>query len=580
MQKIEDTLVSQIPGHVVESYPFFVQFLKGYYEWMGRDDNPYGRIKNHLDYLSFKKTMPEYVSFMQEEFLNKLPQNAIGDKKIFIEWSKKLNLAKGSHESYKFLFRMLFGETTTEIYLPKQNILRTSDGEWISNQVSIITTNSGNPEKFLYKRISQRREIFPGVFETAEATVDSFIVKYSSKFNVVEFTLTDVVGNFVLGYPISDTEGNSEYPIPSVSSFDIINGGQNFSVGDRIEFDPNSWTPNYVNTLVVSELGILDTQISTTLSSNDIQVKLNNVSTQNFEYDGRFLYSNDFEVGDSVNITLQNAYEGLFYVSVINSSGAIVEISVSDSPICLTNDIQIDLSFDSAFGQNAIIKANTGLVRNIPGYYVDEKGHLSSQMYLQDSDYYQDYSYEIRTEQDFQKYADVVLNVLHPAGFKVFGRVRLINIIEILIGVSQDDSDVIIERVKTILSLSLYSLGSNYLFFAKSGGFMSPRMYKGNEWNNQFIVGDSYYALEDKSNERAYDSNGELIVVLKRGWMTKNNLSDADILQPEDYFEMNLYDYLYMESSYVNTENMDINSFINTYVDLYAPEYYWDDYTE
>ena len=58
-----------------------------------------------------------------------------------------------------------------------------------------------------------------------------------------------------------------------------------------------------------------------------------------------------------------------------------------------------------------------------PGYYSSTKGFLSADKYIQDSDYYQGFSYEVQSSLDLTKYADMVKTITHVAGTKLFGAV-------------------------------------------------------------------------------------------------------------------------------------------------------------
>ncbi len=56
-----------------------------------------------------------------------------------------------------------------------------------------------------------------------------------------------------------------------------------------------------------------------------------------------------------------------------------------------------------------------------PGFYRTRTGFLSSTSRLQDSDYYQVASYEVRASVTFDRYADMLRQLLHVAGTKPFG---------------------------------------------------------------------------------------------------------------------------------------------------------------
>lgn len=584
---VQDVLVTNdIPQYVRELYPNFVQFLKGYYEWLELEGNPYERIKNHLDYEAFEKSLDLYVKAMESEYLNEIPIEAISNPQFFIEWSRKFNLAKGAKESYQFLFKLLFGEQTTDIYLPKDNILRTSDGVWISGQNVMLVTNNGNPDALIYKQIVQKREIYAGHYETATAIVDSYTISYVNEFNIVQLVLTNIEGTFLAGYPITDADGNnSVWPIPSIVGFDITNGGENFAVNTPVELNSSDWNGTFQQTYVVSETGKIDTQLTMSANKSLVSIVINSqtLDPSKYDFDGQFLTSTSFVIGLSVQVTFSNAYSGKFTISAVDSTGKVLKINVLENPIAISGT-SIPLTFSSTLASDLDAKAIVGVVRPLPGYYSGDKGQLSTDMYLEDSNYYQEYSYVIKTSQDIQKYADLVKNVLHPAGFKMFGNILLIDILKDIIAVPDNAFTINVQgQTLQLLASALYSLDGNYLFIAKTnGGFMSPRVYKGTEWDASYVNSVSGYALQDKSWERTYDENGNPVVVSVKGWMTWQPLSDADVRQPQDYFSHDEYNFLYVESSFVETVDMNTTDFLNTYIDTYGAvgyitDQYWED---
>ena len=59
------------------------------------------------------------------------------------------------------------------------------------------------------------------------------------------------------------------------------------------------------------------------------------------------------------------------------------------------------------------------------GYYKENRSALSSDKYLQDGEYYQEYSYEIRSPIALEKYEDILRRIVHMAGTKHFSRYQL-----------------------------------------------------------------------------------------------------------------------------------------------------------
>lgn len=57
--------------------------------------------------------------------------------------------------------------------------------------------------------------------------------------------------------------------------------------------------------------------------------------------------------------------------------------------------------------------------------YLNKGSFLSNYNYLQDSYYYQDYSYVIKTRKPYDQWQASVRKMLHPSGFALFGRVTI-----------------------------------------------------------------------------------------------------------------------------------------------------------
>jgi hypothetical protein len=60
-----------------------------------------------------------------------------------------------------------------------------------------------------------------------------------------------------------------------------------------------------------------------------------------------------------------------------------------------------------------------------PGYHRNNKGFLNEDKYLHDNDFYQEFSYQVRTVIPFDKYRQQVKDVVHLAGSKLFGQTEV-----------------------------------------------------------------------------------------------------------------------------------------------------------
>lgn len=59
------------------------------------------------------------------------------------------------------------------------------------------------------------------------------------------------------------------------------------------------------------------------------------------------------------------------------------------------------------------------------GYWINTRGMLNSDKYITDGTYYQDFSYEIQSRLSLDKYADILRQLAHVEGTKMFGRVNI-----------------------------------------------------------------------------------------------------------------------------------------------------------
>jgi hypothetical protein len=65
------------------------------------------------------------------------------------------------------------------------------------------------------------------------------------------------------------------------------------------------------------------------------------------------------------------------------------------------------------------------------GVFLDDDGKIDYKI-IQDSYYYQDYSYVIKSGLTFQTYADTLKGIIHPAGLQPFGEIQILNNIDVL----------------------------------------------------------------------------------------------------------------------------------------------------
>ena len=111
----------------------------------------------------------------------------------------------------------------------------------------------------------------------------------------------------------------------------------------------------------------------------------------------------------------------------VGADGAIVSFRLVDSGFNYRDGEEVTLSVGSgADATEAQATLTLGGAANSEGYYASSRSHISSlSAYLQDGEYYQEYSYEILSPIALDRYRDIALKLCHPAGQKLFGKYRL-----------------------------------------------------------------------------------------------------------------------------------------------------------
>lgn len=224
-----------VPEFVHRDYPTFIAFLKAYFQYMEQSKQPLDVTSHLSDYRDIDETLDEFVEFFRKEYLLYIPEAVLADKRLLVKHIKNFYANKGNEESYKFLFRILYGEDV-DFYYPKVDMLRASDGKWTEQKTLKVTyTDAGTFSNFISNRIT-------GLTSGATAIVEN-VVRYTERGTVVvELTLSDIRGTFVEGEDIEVTyiddadvsHTGTESIISIYTEIDITNAGSGYVVGNII----------------------------------------------------------------------------------------------------------------------------------------------------------------------------------------------------------------------------------------------------------------------------------------------------------------------------------------------------------
>lgn len=154
---VKNQLPEFIRGDLDDKYANFVAFVNAYYEWLEQENGVTAESRSLLSYADIDKTTSEFIQYFSKKFLPYFPEDLINDKAKLIKTINDFYAKKGSIESLKFLFRILYNEDI-EIVIPKENILRASDGKWRIPRTLRLTVEN-TPSSFDLSSIVKRLAI-------------------------------------------------------------------------------------------------------------------------------------------------------------------------------------------------------------------------------------------------------------------------------------------------------------------------------------------------------------------------------------------------------------------------------------
>lgn len=120
-------------------------------------------------------------------------------------------------------------------------------------------------------------------------------------------------------------------------------------------------------------------------------------------------------------------HNAVITTNVANAQGVAVAAEVIKSGYGFTPGDTVYLSMSGNEGVVVTAAAVVDLDGVDDGYWKDNKSFVSDVMKIQDSYYYQDFSYEIVVNKMLNVYEKLVTDLVHPSGIALFGRFRVKN---------------------------------------------------------------------------------------------------------------------------------------------------------
>lgn len=440
------------------------RFIKSYFESLeesGKSNNEllYARENSDVDTVTSQFLDRFYTSLCPE-----LPIDILADKRLLLKHSRELYQKKGTPDSFKYLFKILYNETINIKY-PSENILRASDGKW-TQTVSIHVSFPNIDEKIVYglvgheftvknasgltrNTITQIRKI-PGT-DVFEISVDK---QKNTRFDIGDtFIIDDIIGTI----------------LPSTQSVKILKQGRNFKVGQIIKLDVKDGvgTGSLAKITDVTSIGgiksvkiikfgsgynadfnitvFADSSGVTNVTGGDFEGGILPLKETTFGFKEYGVVSKIGSYGDMKDYFLQD-YILEDYISTPHAyfTGTTQSSNTYNSSSDYFLEDYILGDYTNVFTENdldayAIISVNVGALLTYPGFWANSQGSLNNPLIcLQDNHLYQNFSYMIQSSVPINKFSKIVKDVIHPAGMLMFSDLLLENDIDISSNLADD----------------------------------------------------------------------------------------------------------------------------------------------
>lgn len=131
LNKTSTFIENQLPGFIRGNpeYTLFVQFLQKYYEFLELPGNPVYELRRAQENYDIDLARKTLLRYFKDKILPSFPEETELSTEKIVKAARDFYAKKGTPDSFKFLFRILYNQEV-DIFLPKTNILRASDGKW------------------------------------------------------------------------------------------------------------------------------------------------------------------------------------------------------------------------------------------------------------------------------------------------------------------------------------------------------------------------------------------------------------------------------------------------------------------
>jgi len=447
--KLSSIIEYKLPQFVQNDHQLFVAFIQSYFTHIEEPGNWLHYISRFQRNLDIDEADSDFLTQYLDEFASTFPKVTQIPVQHLLKLMREFYLAKGSEDSFRFVFRILY-DAEIEVVYPRDFLYAPSSGNYVGfstlnvtgdNWVRLeinnddlsavvvgnttgstaiidsITSTLVNGQLILSLELSS----FDGNFDTGEVvslTVEATTVTETVLGSVQSITITDGGTNYESGDLISITDPIGIHATAEITKFangplnvaTILSPGTNYVVGDVIRANQVFGSVGYGFRAEVNEVGV---------GGDILKIQIT---------DGGYVYSQK----TSGVITSTIGTGGVIELNGDNI-GKIESIQVTDGGI---DYLTTSISIASTNGVGVSLTPVISGVYESPKRYIDDKSTPSGTSKILDSFYYQKFSYALKSSISPHVWIDQIKRIAHPAGSALFGIYSLESTFDLLVSLA------------------------------------------------------------------------------------------------------------------------------------------------
>ena len=141
------TLVQgQLPEFIRDDYQTFIAFLEAYYQFLEQN-----LIDDFDTVRDIDTTLDSFIQYFKDELAVNFPAVIVDERNLYPKL-KQIYTAKGTEDSFKTLFKLLYNKNLDILY-PSQQILRISDGKWNQSTSIFVNVSTGDINSIIGQKV-------------------------------------------------------------------------------------------------------------------------------------------------------------------------------------------------------------------------------------------------------------------------------------------------------------------------------------------------------------------------------------------------------------------------------------------